>query len=203
MNKTCFFKWMTLFILIAVLGGACTIPFYFESASIYYKTGMDKFMLRTGKILGIVAALLMVFQLIFIGRFSALDKIWGLKKLVHYHRINGVILLIVALIHPVLILGADHFVLFPVESKYWPEFVGVFLLVMLLLFVGVSHWQKPLGIPYKMWRGMHKRMAPVLFLLMFVHVFNVSRTFESGVPFYAAGAGAVFVVCLMIRKSFN
>lgn len=200
MQKNGVSKSIIVLILFAVIGVACTIPFYFESPSIYYKTGIDKFMLRTGKILGIMAAMLMFFQLILIGGFSALDKIWGLKKLFQYHRNNGLVILIIALIHPVLILGADHFVLFPFKFKYWPEFVGILLLVLLILFVVLSHWQKKLGIDYNIWRVLHKQIAPGIFFLMFVHVFNVSRTFESGIPFYALGAGAVSVVFLLARK---
>ncbi len=200
MRKNGVSKFIIGLILLAVLGVACTIPFYFESPSIYYKTGIDKFMLRTGKILGIMAAMLMSFQLILIGRFSALDKIWGLKKLFQYHRNNGLAILIIALIHPLLILGADHFVLFPLKFKYWPEFIGILLLALLILFVGISHWQKKLGIDYKIWRGLHKQIAPGIFLLMFVHVFNVSRTFESGIPFYALGAGGGIVILLLVRK---
>lgn len=200
MQKKRFPKLMAIFILSALLGAACTIPFYFESPSLYYKTGMDKFMLRTGKIMGIITALLMLLQLIFIGRFSALDKIWGLKNLFHYHRINGLLILTLALIHPVLIFGADHFVFFPFESKYWPEFVGVILLAILALFVGVSHFQKKLGMDYRIFRIMHKLIAPGILFLMFIHVFNVSQTFESGLPFYALGALAVVEFFLIIQK---
>ncbi len=200
MQKNGFLKFIIVLILLAILGVACTIPFYFESPSIYYKTGIDKIMLRTGKILGIFAAMLIFFQLILIGRFSTLDKIWGLKKLFQYHKINGLTLLIIALIHPVLILGADHFVLFPFKIKYWPEFIGILLFIFLTLFVGVSHWQKKLGIDYKTWRILHKRIAPGIFFLMFVHIFNVSRTFESGIAFYALVAGAVIVIFLLTRK---
>ena len=163
MQKNRFLKITTIFILLAVLIIGCVIPFYFESPSMYYKTGLDRFMLRAGKILGILAGMCLFFQLILIGRFSTLDKIWGLKKLFHYHRRNGLILLIPALIHPVLILGADHFVLFPLESKYWPEFTGVLLLGILTLFVGTSHWQKKLGMDYKTWRFFTKQLQGLFF----------------------------------------
>ena len=157
-------------------------------------------MLRTGKILGIFTVVLLLIQLVLISRFSVLDKLWGLKQLFHFHRINGLILLTLAIVHPVLILGADHFVFFPFKPKYWPEFIGTLLLLILTIFIGISFWQKKLGIQYKTWRLFHKLMAPVILFLMVVHVYNVSRTFESGVPFYTLGLGAVIAVCLVIRK---
>jgi predicted ferric reductase len=193
-------KFITIVMLIAVLSAAGSLPFYFESPSIFYKTGLDKIMLRAGKILGIITAVLLLIQLVLISRFPVLDKLWGPKQLFHFHRTNGLILLSFAVAHPVLILGADHFVFFPFEPKYWPEFIGILLLLILTIFVGISHWQKNIGIQYKTWRLFHKLVAPLIFLLMGVHVYHVSRTFESGVPLYALGLGAVTAVCLVIQK---
>lgn len=200
MKKNNYSKLIAILIFFIVLFAGGTLPFYFESPSIYYKTGMDKWMLRAGKILGIYAAILMCFQLILISRFPGLDKIWGLKTLFQYHRINGLILLFLAMAHPVLILGADHFVFFPFELKYWPEFIGILLLVILAFFVMISHWQKKLGIGYKAWRVLHKLIAPVIIGLMLVHVFNVSRTFESGIPFFSLVAVGLTAAALLIRK---
>lgn len=188
---------------IAVLGLACSIPFYFESPSMFYKTGFDRFLLRTGKILGIIAATLIFFQIVLISRFKHLEKVFKIKTLFQSHRTNGLILLGAAVLHPVFILGADDFVLFPFEAKYWPEIVGIALIVLLFLFVVISYWQKQFGLNIKIWRLLHKTFAPVIFILLFIHIFNVSRTFESGLPFYilvfifSAGLG------LIVRKYYQ
>ena len=47
-----------------VLVGAMSVPFFFESPSMWYKFGFDKALLRTGKMLGLVVATLLFFQLI-------------------------------------------------------------------------------------------------------------------------------------------
>jgi predicted ferric reductase len=193
-------KCITIILLLAILSAAGAIPFYFESPSIFYKTGLDKPMLRVGKVLGIAGAVLLIVQLVLISRFPALDKIWGLKQLFSFHRTNGLIILTLAVAHPVLILGADHFVFFPLEVRYWPEFIGILLLLILTVFVGGSHWQKKIGLNYKTWRLSHKLVAPLVLFLTGIHVYNVSRTFESGVPFYALILGAVTAACLVIRK---
>ena len=189
--------------VLVILGAAGAIPFYFESPSLFYKTGFDKTMLRTGKILGIFTAVLLLIQLVLISRFSVLDNAWGLKQLFHFHRTNGFIILIFAFAHPVLILGADNFVFFPFEPKYWPEFMGILLLLSLVLFVGVSHWQKQLGIQYKTWRFFHKLAAPLILFLAGSHIYTVSRTFESGVPFYALVLGGIMAAFLVIRKNLR
>jgi predicted ferric reductase len=200
MQRQFLLKFVTVFILLAVAGFACTIPFYFESPSMYYKTGLDKLMLRTGKIFGILTVVFLLVQLILISRIPVIDKIWKVKNLMRYHRINGLIVMGLALLHPVLISAADHFVFFTFKLKYWPEFTGILLLIILVLSVGLSYWQKQSGINYRAWRVLHKISAPVIFLLLFVHVFNVSRSFESGLPFYALSACAVTAGLLISYK---
>lgn len=193
-------KFICILFFYGMLGAACLIPFYFESPSLFYKTGIDKLMLRSGKIFGIIAAGLMVFQPVLVGRFLLLDKIFTIKKLFQLHRIHGSILLGAALIHPVLILGADQFVFFPFEPKYWPEITGIFLLLLLFPFVVISISYKHMGLTYKNWRILHKTVAPVIFVLMFSHVFNVSKSFESGLPFYLLIAAGAITALLFTRK---
>ena len=188
----------TLFLIpaIVVLLAGAAIPFFYESPSMWYKTGLDKWLLRIGKILGIVATILIFYQVILISRFKSLDKTYKLKNLFQGHRINGLILLGAAIIHPILILGADHFVFFPFEFKYWPEFTGVGLLVVLTLFVLSSYFRQRIKLDYKLWRILHRSFAPIILILLFVHILNVSRTFQSGVPLY--GLISLFVVSLLL-----
>ena len=196
------------YILVLVYAGtvlsALTIPFFFESPSLFYKTGSDKILLRTGKIFGILAAVLMMFQPLFVSRMKWLENIFGLKYLWGLHRKTGLIILGIALAHPVFILGADHFVFFPIEPKYWPEFTGVALLVMLAFFVLVAHWQNKTGLSYKTWKRLHGITAPVILGLTAVHVLNASRSFEAGVPFWAMvillGFAGFFMVWKTVKK---
>lgn len=200
MRNSSVLKIIGLFLFFAVLCAACTIPFYFESPSIYYKTGLDKIMLRSGKIFGMITVVLLLFQPVLIGRFLLLDRIFTMKKLFQFHKTNAMILLSTAVIHPILILGADHFVFFSFESRYWPEFMGIVLLLLLFPFVVISFLQKRLGLNYKTWQMLHKIIAPFILTLMFIHVTNVSRSFESGWPFYLLSAAGLIMIFLFIRK---
>jgi predicted ferric reductase len=200
MNGKSIYKGIILFALSGFLITACTIPFLFESPSIFYKTGAEKIMLRTGKILGIAALVLMVYQLILISRFALLEKIFGMKALYQAHRLNGRIILAAVIAHPILILGADNFVFFPVEKKYWPEFTGIFLAFLIVFFIGISIFNKRIGITYKTWRMMHKTIAPFIFILLFIHILYVSRTFESGTPLYFLIATGVACLAMIIGK---
>jgi hypothetical protein len=116
MQNFTYIKIVYILFFVLILGIACTIPYYFESPSMYYKTGIDKLLLRSGKILGISATILIFYQLVFISRFATLEKVFKMKSLFRSHRTNGLIIMAAAVIHPILILGADHFVFFPFES---------------------------------------------------------------------------------------
>lgn len=200
MNGERIFSFIIIAALFSFLLAACTIPFFFESPSIFYKTGVEKIMLQAGKVAGISAMVLMVYQLIFISRFPWLEKLFKMKNLYHAHRLNGVIILGAVLIHPLLVLGSDHFVFFPLERKYWPEFTGVFLLILIFFFIGISILYKRIGISYASWRMVHKTIAPFIFILLFIHVAYVSRTFEAGIPLYFLIAAGLACLAIIVGK---
>ena len=185
--------------LLLFLAVVLALPSYYETMTLWYKTGIDKILLRTGKITGIAALMLMFFQLIFINRFRLLEKYFKLKDLIRIHKTNGLLLMSLALVHPILVLAADHFVFFPFEKKYWPEFTGVLLLFILLFFVLLSALQKKMNFPYRSWKKFHSILAPALFSLVFIHLFNVSETFKSGLPLYAMAGLLIITICLFLR----
>lgn len=51
---------VTVVMLIACIGGAMSIPYFFESPSMYYKFGMDKLLLRLAKMVGWAAGVLLL-----------------------------------------------------------------------------------------------------------------------------------------------
>ncbi len=200
MKQNILIKSVFILLLALILTAGGSIPYLFESPSILYKTGLDKFLLRTGKIAGIAVVILMVTQLFFIANLQWLTPLFKTKNLYRYHRINGLILLAAAIAHPILILGADHFVFFPLEYRYWPEILGLFLLVFLVSFVLISVWRGKMGISYPAWKRIHRIGAVLLFFLVFVHVHNVSETFAAGVPFYSLCAMAGIFGLLILKK---
>lgn len=199
------FKKMCLILLFAVIAlAACSVPFVYESPSLFYKTGLDKTMLRVGKIAGIIAALLLMVQLIYISRIPWFENIIARRQAFGLHRKSGLIILTAAWGHAVLILGADHFVFFPFESKYWPEFTGVGLLILVTGSILLSLWQKKTGLSYLTWRRVHMGAALGIFVLVPVHVVNVSRSFESGPPLWGMvamlGASVIMLIFRIVRK---
>jgi predicted ferric reductase len=113
-----------IFLALLLIVGACTIPFVFESPSIRYKFGIHKTFLRSGKVFGITAAVLVFFQVLSVSRLKILDRIFSLNRIYMFHRMNGLAIACLALMHPILVIASENFILFPFEIRYWPEFVA-------------------------------------------------------------------------------
>ncbi len=91
-------------LLFLTLAGALTIPFAFESPSMWYKFGIEKISLRTGKMLGLSACLLIFLELPLAGRLKFLDRIFSLPGLIRQHRMHAWAIAILALIQPLCVL---------------------------------------------------------------------------------------------------
>ncbi len=128
-------------IVIALILGAVSLSFLYESPSIRYKFGWDRVMLRTGKVVGLTAFVLLVLQLPIAGRIKFLDRIFSLPGLYKIHRINGIIIGILVLLHPILVTLPENRFMVPFEMRYWPEWVGVALLTAILVQLTVGKWR--------------------------------------------------------------
>lgn len=186
-------------VLLLVLAAAASVPFYFESQSLYYKLGTDKTLLQAGKVFGLVAMVLILTQVVLVSRFAILEKIFSLKSLFSSHQTLGKIIAVLILLHPICILGAEKFILFPFEPRYWPEFLGIGLAGLLLGIVLISVGQKRLKLPVKTWQTIHRIGTPAIVILAFVHVFFVSESFNIAVPKAGLACAAGFAALLFLR----
>ncbi len=170
---------------LLLLAGALCIPFLFESPSIKYKFGFDKTLLRAGKLMGLGAAALLLFQLLFAARLKFFDRVFSLPRVWTFHRINGYLITLLAILHPVFILWPEDFTLPPLELEYWPQAAGLLLLILICLQAGVSRWRRKLNIAFNWWRQYHRYTGILILLLLVLHVLFVSETFAAGLPRYA------------------
>lgn len=185
--------------LLLLLTGALSIPFLFESSSIKYKIGFDKTLLRTGKLIGLVAATLLLLQLLLGARLKVLDRLFALPRIWAWHRINGYLIALLALLHPVFIMWPEDFTLPPLELEYWPQAVGLLLLILICCQVAVSRWRPKLGIVFQRWRQIHGYVGGLVILLLVIHILFVSETFEEGLPRYALLAATG--LCLLVMTA--
>jgi predicted ferric reductase len=188
-----------IFLFLLLLAGALSIPFFFESPSMWYKFGLDKTFLRSGKMLGLAAGLLLLLQLVLAGKLKILDRLFSLPGLVRQHRYHAWILVPMALLHPLCILLPEDKLLIPLEMRYWPEWTGVALLVLIVLQFVISQWRGRLKIAFHLWMRFHRIAGLLIVILLFVHVLYVSETFEAeGLPRAAVLIAAVIYLLLWL-----
>ncbi len=172
-------------VLLLLIGG-WTIPYRFESFSILYKFGQGKIYLRYGKVVGITIALLIFYQVLLASRFVVFKQVLSAKGLLALHRFNGIAITILAGVHPLLIKASDNFTPYTFVKKYYPEFLGIGLLCVLLAFSLAAVFRNFLKISYKKWLLWHRLGATLVLIIMPSHILYVSETFKSGLPRRAA-----------------
>jgi predicted ferric reductase len=195
----------TALLLISILGAALAIPFLFESPSMWYKFGLEKTSLRIGKMLGLAAGVLILLQLPLAGRFKSLDRVFSMPGLIRQHRMHGWLIAIMALAHPFLVLYSEKRWLIALEMRYWPEWVGLGLMVLILLLFAASRWRTAWGIPFHLWMPLHRMGGLLMAALLVVHVLFVSESFtDNPIPRMAVLIAAVGfgVVWLWVRSGW-
>lgn len=164
------------------LASAIGLPFVYESQTLWYKIGLDKTMLRAGQLSGMLALTLLFTQVLLAVGGSFLQKSFGLKNLMSWHRAGGVLIVVFSLIHVFLILAPEGLANLPIGKKFWPEMVGSLLLWVLVAMVISSRYREKLKLNYKRWRAIHKPLAYLATSLVVIHVLYVSDSFEQAVP---------------------
>lgn len=194
------FSVLSLLSLAVLLGLALAVPFFYQTETLWYKTGVDKILLRTGQQAGLATLVFLLVQILLSlsGRFS--KSFFGVANLMRWHRMNGPVLACLASCHVLLVLAPEGLGNIPIGKKYWPEMTGEGLFLLILLTVAVSHFRAGLKLDYKKWRACHRLLGYVIPVLAVIHVLNVSESFQQGAPrivllvlFAAAGLFAVAV----------
>lgn len=192
---------LLLALLALLAAGALSIPFVYESQTLWYKVGYDKTLLRGGQLAGLVAAISLFVQMLLGVRGRFLEKIFGVPLLSRWHRINGLILVVFGFLHATLVLSAEELTSL-IDIKSWPELIGALLLTAILTMVVSSLFRRQIGLVYIRWRVMHRVLAYTVPVLLAVHVLFVSDSFAHGLPM--AGLltvlGALAVAILQIKR---
>ncbi|MBE0583182.1 MAG: ferric reductase-like transmembrane domain-containing protein [Desulfofustis sp.] len=177
-------------LLLAAAGTAGTLPFFYESTTMWYKIGLDKTLLRVGKICGLLAVTLICAQSIIGLRPRLLEKAFGAPSLLRWHRRGAAVIVLLAVLHVLLILVPEGLKNLPIGPKFWPEMLGGGLLVILVLQTGYSWTRERWRLAYQRWRTIHRYLAWCILLLVPVHLLFVSETFSQTVP-------RLWVVCVL------
>ena len=185
-------------IALTVLVGALFIPFVYESKTLWYKIGLDKTMLRLGKMSGLTAAYLIYLQILLGARGPLWEKLFSVATIMKMHRINGLLIAFFAIAHVSLVLIPEGIANLPLGWKYWPELIGATLLALLLFQVFIAQYRQQLKIQYPGWRLSHKVLGYLLLFIIPGHVLWVSDSFEAGLPKYGLLIFVLFVIFLIL-----
>ena len=195
-----FFVILAMLLLVA----GWTVPYQFESSSILYKFGLEKVLLRSGKIVGITVTLLVFYQVLLVSRLKFLEQIFTQKILLVLHRFNGFLLTLLVLAHPLLIKASENFTAYMFESKYYPEFVGIGLLLIILTVSVLAFFKERIGLKYGNWLLSQRLGATLILLILPLHILWVSDTFKGDLPRNAAlvtfGLNLLLLIRIWLRR---
>lgn len=177
-------RYVSLFAALAfgVLSVAATIPFVYESTTLWYKFGFDRLLLRSGQIIGLMTLVLLGLQMLLASRLGILDRIIGLDRVYGLHRRNGVVILLLACTHALLVLIPEGLDNLPIGWKYWPEMLSAFVLFLLCPQVIIALYRSALGLGYQQWRRLHRLTGFTFFPVLNIHALFVTTTFAEGLP---------------------
>ena len=175
-------RFIAVAIFLLALASALSLPYVYESQTLWYKFGLDKTALRAGQLAGMLALTLLFTQIVLAAGGSFLKKAFGLKNIMRWHRTNGVLIVFFACTHVFLILAPEGLANLPIGKKFWPEMVGSLLLWVLVSMVISSRYRERLKLDYRRWRAIHKPLGYFAALLVVIHVLYVSDSFAQIVP---------------------
>lgn len=180
--KTAAYRVVLLAAAVILAATVMAVPGYYETTTLWYKTGIDKTMLQAGQYCGLTALILIYLQVVMAVRGSVLARIFGETNLIRCHRINGAMIVVAAISHVLLVLVPEGISNLPVGWKFWPEMVGAALLLIVVILTSTSHLRDRLNMSYNTWRIIHKPVGYIALLLVTVHALFVSESFEHTGP---------------------
>ncbi len=196
-------KALTLIVVLFCLICASTVPFLWESKSLWYKLGIDKTLLQLGKVAGLWAAVLLYLQIILALKIKILDRIFGLDRVYFIHQLNGYLILCLVVIHVSLVLIPEGIDNLPIGWKFWPEIVGAAAFLLLIGIILSAKFRRAL-LSYHVWRKFHRPLGYLLAVIISVHILYVSDSFENTVPKYVLFCivGCVTLAILWIKFKY-
>ena len=149
--------------------------------------------------LGIGALGLMGAMLLLTARFRRAAAPFGVDVIFYFHRLIGIAILGVVLLHVLILLGLEP----PLWHYLKPDgpgsmHAGVGALIALGLLVGNSVARKALHLHYDLWRKAHAVLAVTALALSVVHVASIDYYFSAPAMRYLLVLLALFWVALVI-----
>lgn len=161
--------WLVLYIAAALLP--------LGIAAIGPTPARREFVVEFGVGLGFVALALFGLQFALTARFPALAAPFGLDRLLHFHRLTGILAFALVAGHVLLLITARREFLAFLDPR--DEFIRAialsWLMAGLTLLMVTTLLRQRLGIPYQWWRIGHALLALFVLFVATVHLFRVNH----------------------------
>jgi predicted ferric reductase len=126
------------------------------------------FLAQLGGTLGYLVLSILAMQFVLTARFELLEPPFGTDVLYAFHRSMGLVALVLAVAHPLLLVPAGELTAW--ADPFGPHGLGSSALYLLLLLVVTSAGRRLLRIPYVPWRFLHGLLALAVIGLSLAHL---------------------------------
>ena len=187
-------------VMIAIYGVALLSPFIVMG--LIGSLGAEHHMTLVSQIgltLGVLGFMILMLQVFMAARIKFLTKPFGLDMVLRYHRNVALAALGCLILHPVLLAaGSGHWDLLYSLKLPWYLLLAKFSLLLLVINLALSWFQRRWGIPFERWRRYHDVLGPAILLGIFVHSFEAGDDLEQAALqgwwfLLLAGAAAMFI----------
>lgn len=187
-----------ILVFVAALVSVVTVTAYQQlPGDLVALTPLQAHVRAAGKACGLVALLLLFFQFFIAARFTFLDRVFALDRLLRWHRWLGAAAGVLAVLHPMLLYALDTYNLGALQWKLWPELTGAAALTLLTAVICTSLWRVFLELSFEAWRRIHLLAFPAT-VMAAVHGFILGSDMGGGWFFWfwmvlSSAYGALFI----------
>jgi predicted ferric reductase len=132
-----------------------------------------------GRNAALTAVMIILLQGILAGRFKWIVHPFGLDIVLRFHKYMAMAAAVLLLLHPVLLAaGSGNLGLLISLDLPWYIWLGKITLLLVLVNVGVSWYQRNLHLKFEKWRFLHDVLGPVIIVFAFVHSITVGHDLQ-------------------------
>ncbi|MFW6138872.1 MAG: ferric reductase-like transmembrane domain-containing protein [Spirochaetota bacterium] len=143
-----------------------------------YSSG--SFIYELGKSFALVGFAILCLQSLLAARLKFIEKAFGFDIVIRYHQYIALLGLVLIILHPVLVAwgGYGWDILIQLDTP-WYIWAGKGALLIFLVNVVLSMYQKKGGLKFEKWRVLHDIFAPLILGAGFIHSLTIGSDFQS------------------------
>lgn len=154
------------------------------------------FVHELGRNTALTAVMIILLQGVLAARFKWISHPFGLDILLRFHKYMAMAAAVLLMLHPVLLAaGSGNLGLLLSLTQPWYIWLGKITLLLVLVNVGVSWYQRKLRLKFEKWRFVHDILGPMIIVFAFIHSITVGKDLQHP---YMQGLWIVFFVTAVL-----